>query len=76
MDLIYIAIYWLIDGVPTQLEGWMPLVQGSMEECQVNLASAMNMVKDNQFADAFGASDYQIFCGTEPEIAEGVANRW
>lgn len=63
MSSIFLAVFFIVDGEPTLLEGWMPLEMKSMEICKIR----KDFLK-NQLETIDSKPEYLVYCGTKNEI--------
>lgn len=65
MTNIFLAVFFIIDGKPTLLEGWMPLEMKSIELCETRKAFL-----ENQLNTIYSKPEYIAYCGTPDKVEE------
>ena len=64
---IFLVVFFIIDGEPTLLEGWMPLEMKSMEICETRKAFL-----ENQLNTLYSKPKYIAYCGTPYEVQRRI----
>lgn len=67
MEQILIAVFFIINGEPTLVEGWYPMQLPSMEVCE-----EAKILVEQQLEHMTG--DSVVFCGTVEEIQSQLDN--
>lgn len=61
MEQIILAVFFIINGEPTLVDGWYPLSYSNRDDCVIG------QTRVEQQLD-FSGSNAVVFCGTQEEI--------
>jgi len=65
MNEIFLAIFFIVNGEPTIIDGWAPLAMESMEDCVKGKASVETRIEYMQ-------TEAVVFCGTREQIQREI----